>query len=124
LSGHGRVDCDQLTTEWGTAGRLQLNTQLTDAGNNLPARADPSWAWWTNLQPYLLDWEAELADIKSPRMAADRILGRGQWRAPDLAITNLHADLYQGRLDAHAELNVATHVLRGSLASDVDPHRI
>ena len=124
LSGHGRVDCEQINSEWGAAGRLQLSAHLAEGVTNPPAPPDPSWAWWTNLQPYLLDWEAQLTDVKTRRLAADRIVGRGQWRAPDLAVTNLHADLYQGRLDANAGLNVATRALRASLASDVDPHRI
>src|SRR5205823_3885022 len=75
-------------------------------------------------QPYLLNWKAELADVESPRVVADRIVGGGHWRAPHLVVTNVHADLYQGGLDVHAELNVATRSAQGGLASTVDPHKI
>jgi hypothetical protein len=124
LSGQGRVDCEQVQTEWGAAGQLQFTANLADPATNPPAPADPSWGWWTNLQPYVLAWEAGLTDVKSHRLAADRIVSRGQWRAPDLVLTNLHADLYQGRFDAQASLNVATRALRASLESAVDPHRL
>ena len=124
LSGHGRLECEGVTTERGAAGHLVFIANMADSTAAALAPADASWGWWTNIQPYLLDWEAELNDVQSPRTVADRIVGQGQWRAPDLVVTNLHADLYQGTLDIHAELNVATRAAHGSLASTVDPHRI
>ena len=48
----------------------------------------------------------------------------GSWRAPELTITNLHAELYQRHLDVRAGLDVATRALNLSLASDVDPHKV
>jgi hypothetical protein len=124
LSGHGRLECNRATTEHGTAGHILFTANMANPTAVRLSPADASWGWWTNIQPYLLDWEAELAEVQSPRAVADRIVGQGQWRAPDLVVTNLHADLYHGTLDIHAELNVATRAAHASLASTVDPHKI
>ncbi len=125
LFGQGRLRCERAETELAggaTAGTLELNTGLAEAGALLPI--DPSWAWWTNLQPFALDWECRVTSLHTPKLQAEAITGGGRWRAPELTLTNLHADLYEARVNANAELDVATRALRARLDSDVDPHRI
>jgi hypothetical protein len=124
LSGHGRLECDHAATERVAAGHMIFTAHMAEPTAAGLTPADASWGFWDIIQPYLLDWEAELSDVRSPRTVADRIVGQGHWRAPNLVVTNLHADLYHGSLDIHAELNVATRAAHASLASTVDPHRI
>ena len=88
------------------------------------ARADESWAWWAKLEPYALDWDGQLSGLQSRGLEAEDVACGGNWRAPELTITNLHAELDQRQLDVRAGLDVATRALRLSLASDVDPHQI
>ena len=125
LSGQGRLRCERAETELaGGAGArtFELNAGLAAAAT-VP-RGEQSWAWWTNLEPYSLDWECCLTGLQSPKLQAEAIAGGGSWRAPELTITNLHAELYEAEVNVRAELDVATRALRASIASDVDPHRL
>jgi hypothetical protein len=123
LSGQARLQCESAQTRWGEAGQFEFDAQLALA-TNLPASPDPSWGWWTNLQPFVLQWAGRLSGLRSPQLEASEVSGGGNWSAPRLALTNLHAGLYRGRLDARASLDVATRVLQASLASDFDAQRL
>lgn len=139
LSGHGQFQCDSAQTKWGRTGPIRFAADFAcpsapaslpaSAGggvtpSEMPALPDASWAWWTNLQPYRLDWQGNVASLQSPKLDADEIRCAGNWLAPYLAITNLEATLYQGRLSARAGLDVATRALQAQVASDFDPRKI
>src|SRR5205085_5709794 len=83
----------------------------------------PPRGWWTNLQPLLLDWQCHVTELASPKLEADEIDVGGNWCAPELTITNLHARLYQGEINLRASLNVSTRLLDASAASHIDPHK-
>jgi hypothetical protein len=101
---------------------VELNARLEAA--ELPLRGDESWAWWTNLAPYVLDWDCQLTGLRTPKLQAECITASGTWHAPELTMTNFHADLYDAQLQVRAGLNVATRALRASVTSNVDPHQI
>ena len=124
LTGEGRLDCTQATSEWGAARELQLNARLATPATHTSPRADESWAWWAKLEPYVLDWDCHLRGLQSRGLEAEDVACTGHWRAPDLTITNLHAELYQRELDVHADLDVATRELGLRLSSTLDPHKI
>ena len=124
LSGHAELRCEQAQTDLAggaVARRFELAANLSGA-KSLP-QSEPSWAWWTNLEPYLLDWDCCITEFQSPNLQADTIAAGGSWRAPELAITNLHAELYQAQINGRAALDMATRELRASITSEVDPHR-
>ncbi|PYJ06486.1 MAG: hypothetical protein DME25_06590 [Verrucomicrobia bacterium] len=128
LTGQGQLRLQAPETQWGRAKEIQLTAHLVSSDT---PRASPLTHlgyllpdWWTNLGPYLLDWECQLRDLVSPKLEAERITGGGSWRAPELTITNLQARLYQAQLEASASINVATRWFSAQLASDVDPHKI
>ena len=122
LSGRGELRAAAVTTRWGSAQDVQLAARL--ATPPAAASADPSWAWWTNLQPYALDWECGLSKFHSGQIEAARIHCAGIWRAPELAVTNLQAALYDGALEAGAHLDIATRVADFHLESDFDVRKI
>ena len=94
------------------------------APTNLLTHFDPSWSWWTNLQPYRLAWTARLAQLKSDQLNADTISCAGFWSAPELAVTNLSARLGGGGLEDRVRLNVATRELGFTNVSQFDPHAV
>ena len=106
-----------------TASNLEVAANLT-APTNVTINFDSSWSWWTNLQPYQLVWTARLAQLKSDPLNADAISCGGFWRAPELALTNLSAELGGGRLEDQAWLNVATREFGFTNASRFDLHAI
>ena len=122
LSGRGELRAAAAATRWGGAQDVQLAARLATPPQAAPAA--PSWAWWTNLQPYALDWECRLSQVQSEKIAAAKVLCAGAWRAPQLAVTNLHAELYGGALDARAHLDVATPAAGFELVSDFDVQKI
>ncbi len=124
LDGEGNLRCSQAKTAWGAARELWLKVHLVAPPATAPPQADESWAWWAKLEPYALDWDAHASGVQSRGVEADEIACGGSWRAPELTITNLHAELNQQHLDVRAGLDVATRALDLSLSSDVDPHKI
>jgi hypothetical protein len=108
-------------TEWGAARKLVLRARGAPAAATAAAAANPDWAWWAELAPWVFDWEAELDEVRSPRLQLERFHGAGRWSAPRLVATNLHARLHGGRIDARADLDVATRetTTAGSLDFDV-----
>jgi hypothetical protein len=106
-----------------TVSNLEAAANLTTPTNGT-INCDFSWSWWTNLQPYQLAWTARLAQLKSDPLNADAIACGGFWSAPELALTNLSAELGGGRLDARAGLNVATREFGFTNSSRFDLHAV
>jgi hypothetical protein len=123
ISGSGQFRCQQATSRWANARKLQWSGHWVTP-TPTAVSADIAWDWWTNLQPYQVDWQCQLTDVQAAKLDLTEIECAGSWRAPELTMTNLHATLEEGRLDAHADLNVATRVLRAALASNVDPDKL
>jgi hypothetical protein len=125
LSGEGKFTCDQPTTKWGSAAHLHLAARLaTPATTGALQQTNPSWDWWTNLQPYALDWDCHLRDVRAQKLLSTDVSCAGTWLAPRLTLTNITAALYDGQLAARGELNVASRDLHLVLSSDFDPHKI
>jgi hypothetical protein len=106
-----------------TAQNFEGAATLT-APTNVAVRFDPSWSWWTNLQPYRLAWTARLAQLNSDPLNVDTIACAGFWSAPELAVTNLSARLGGGGLEDRVWLNVATRELGFTNASQFDLHAV
>jgi hypothetical protein len=124
LSGQCEIDLEDLQhQEWGSAHEVQLAARF-EGRDDTALPADESWGFWAKLQPYAGDWQCQVEDLRSPRLQADQLTCRGKWLAPTLAITNLEASLYDGKLDYRAELDVSTRRVRASLETDIDPHKI
>ncbi len=122
LSGQGEVRAAAASSEWASGRDAQLAFRLTRATNALPLAADT--VGWTNLQPYQLAWRAGLSGLKSEKLVAEQLACGGTWLAPNLVVTNLHAALHQGELDAQARLNVATREAGFDLTSSFDVQQI
>jgi len=142
LSAQGRFECGPLETLWGRAtqaqvlARASLNPQPMVQAPRLPAASPgpgvqsppvptyPGWAGWAALEPYSLDWECHLADLRANELAAQQIACTGAWRAPTLTLTNLQATFTHGQIGLRASLNVATRALEAAVNSDVDPRQL
>ncbi len=119
LTGHA----PSVQTSWGGARNVQLAASLK-APAGTPASCDPSMGWWTNVLPYQLTWNARLTQLKSESLNAGSVVCDGYWRAPELAVTHLSAQLGGGQLAVGAQLNVATRQLTFTNASCFDVHAI
>jgi hypothetical protein len=120
---HLNVNAAGAQTPWFQARDLQLAANLT-APAAAPTNFDSSWGFWTNLQPYQLEWAASGKQLQSEKLNAETVVCGGFWRAPELVVTNLSARLGGGRLEANLKLNVATRELAFTDASCFDLHAV
>jgi len=120
LAGEVEAQVDQLRSQWGRAKSGRVSARLWPAQLDGTARADESWAWWAKFEPYAIDWQLQLEGVEAQEIAVNELFCAGAWRAPELAVTNLHARLYQGDLDATVDLNVATRAASYHGSSDFE----
>jgi hypothetical protein len=120
---HLMVSGTGIDTPWGRAATIQLAAKLMTF-NSAPTNTAPSWGWWTNLQPYRIEWTAEVENLESAQLNVRTVKCGGFWRAPELAVTNLSAELGGGGLDASARLNVDTRAFTFTNSSHFDPRAI
>jgi len=66
----------------------------------------------------------EALDFQRDELLVSSLSCTGRWRAPDLILTNLQAELYDRNLSASAGLNVATRLLTAKIISSIDPHKV
>ncbi|NBR84289.1 MAG: hypothetical protein EBS84_01050 [Proteobacteria bacterium] len=124
----------QLTapqTKWGTAKQARVTAKATHVGAatspaGLESGASAAWGFWTNLAPWQLETSVALDAVQAPAQSLDvaKFNFTARWRAPELIVTNLHSELYQGALDTSARLDVATRTLMASGGFDFDAYRI
>ena len=120
---HLTVNAPYVDTPWGLAQGLQFAARLK-ACPETSSNPDPSCAWWTNAQPYQLEWTAQISQLESEKLNARSVSCSGFWNAPELAVTNLSAKLDGGRLNAGMRLNVGTREFTFTNSSCFDPHAI
>ena len=89
--------------------------------NSAEKSGDATWAAWQRAEPFLLNWDAELSDIVTPKLKILKAACVGTWKAPELKVSRLEARLYGGELKAVGELNVATRAasLQGTSSFEV-----
>jgi hypothetical protein len=114
---------ESVRTPWFAATNFQAAARLT-ASANAPTNALPALDFWTNLQPFRLDWSARLGDLRSEKLAASALACDGVWAAPTLTLTNFSAGLGGGKLDANAALDVPSRRLEFRAATSFDPNTI
>jgi AsmA-like C-terminal region len=117
------VNAAGAQTPWFQARDLQLAANLT-APAGAPTYVDSAWSFWTNLQPYELEWMASGRQLQSEKLNADSVECDGFWRAPELVVTNLSATLGGGELAAGLKLNVATRDFSFTDVSRFDLHAV
>jgi hypothetical protein len=124
ISGTGKLELADARTRWCTAGRIQITGRLNTPETVGPRRADRRWAWWAALEPYFIDWDCQLRDVHAQDQTREfqvkEVACGGLWRAPELTITNLYSELYQGKLRAHASVDVATRRAAFEYVSNFD----
>ena len=112
----------QAESRWGAAEEIKIVLEAKAAETN--ETADASWAAWAKVAPFALHWQVDLRNLSSPKIEAQSLSCAGQWRTPDLKIEKLQAQLYDGHLDASAQLNVVTREARAQIVSDFEPRKI
>ncbi len=121
-TGRIQVEYTRLKTEWARTdfARFEGNFQRLFE----PSHPDPSLGFWTNLQPYVLDWTAKATQVTSETNRAGQIDCAGSWNAPALVISNVHGTFYGRELRADARLDIETRRLEARVQTAADPHKL
>ena len=115
------VRAPAVQTPWFGARDLQFSARVL-APVNAPLLNDPAWGFWTNLQPFRIEWTARGADLDVASLKAGAAECSGIWNAPELAVTKLSARLGGGGLEATAKLGVDSRELSFTVDSRFDLH--
>ena len=97
ISGTGELRLSDAITSKASAGQFHIQASVKPQPGP-PTQADPGWAWWAGLEPYYLDWDCHLENFQAQDFKSSDVAIGGNWSAPDLTVTNLHTEMYQGRL--------------------------
>jgi hypothetical protein len=117
-------DIGKPHSEWGEANVARLHVQASPRSADTPRTGDAHWAWWTNLEPYSIEWDTRVEGLNAQKFAAATAEIAGQWAAPQLNIRRLAVELYDGRLDAEAGLDVDTREARAKVQFDFEVKKI
>lgn len=110
--------------QWGSAQSARLSARVSKRPVKEIPPTNSAWADWAKLAPYEASWKVRLQSVNSPKLQLDEVSGSGQWRAPDLKIEALHANLRDGKLDAAADLDVVTRQATAEVAIDFDVKKL
>jgi hypothetical protein len=105
-----KVVAASAQTPWFRARDLQFIANLTMPAG-APAKMDPAWGFWTNVQPYRLEWSAHCSQFHAEKMDVEFAKAGGFWSAPQFVVTNLYIEVAGGKVAASLNLNVATREL-------------
>ena len=118
-----RLEARQIQTRWGGGLGIHLNADGTILPD-LPI-ADPAWGWWTNLQPYRLNWSLQTDAVHVDEASVSKLVLAGRWEAPVLSVSDLHLEWRDaGDLDATAQLDVPTRRTDFQVTAGFDLNRI
>jgi hypothetical protein len=112
-----------VQSPWFGAHDIQFTANLTAAAG-APAGFNAAWGFWTNLQPYQIEWLVRATQLESAKLNAAVVEAGGFWRPPELVVTNLSVEMGGGRLAAAAKLNVATRELMFTNSACFDVHAL
>lgn len=110
--------------QWGRAASVRLSARAAKRPASEVPPTPAAWADWAKLAPYEASWKLRLQEVDAPQLQAAEVSGTGQWRAPDLKVEELHAQLLDGHLDASADLNVETRKAQLEAAIDFDVKKL
>lgn len=124
LAGTAKLRVTDVQSRWGSTGDLQLDARVSAPPADRPSQANSQWGAWAFLDPYFLDWNCRVTDIRAQEFDLKQMSCSGLWRAPVLTVTNLDAAMYQGRLNANAAVDVATRAATFHATSDFDLQKV
>jgi hypothetical protein len=108
---------------------VRASAGSVDASLNLPTLdamefSNTNVTWWTRLDRVQAGLNVKASDVYSPRIEGKQLAFRAEWRAPSLALSDVHAALYDGEATGFATLNTETRRLNARARTTVDPHKV
>ncbi|MEP6662702.1 MAG: AsmA-like C-terminal region-containing protein [Verrucomicrobiota bacterium] len=118
----GKFSLNDAETKEGTAGSAEI---IFEAQTNTSAKtSDASWGAWSKAEPFLFNWTGVFTRVQTPKIFLEKLSLAGAWHAPELQISDLQAELYDGGLQATGKLNIATREASLQGSADFDAQQI
>ena len=111
----------QVATPWFTARGWQAAVNFS-APEMATTNFDEGLDFWTNALPFRVAWTTRAAELNWQKISASAVECAGEWSAPQFSVHRLTGKTGGGRLDAAAQLDVATRGLRFTNSSAFDLH--
>lgn len=118
---------NSLTGEWRLqsegliAGRAELESVRlvgTVSADHTQPSADHRLGFWRFLAPLRAPWQMVVTNIRAGEIALGSITAGGDWRFPQLSLTNMDARLYGGYLQGRALLDVPARRVSADIEAD------
>ncbi|HEY3854771.1 MAG TPA: hypothetical protein VGO67_10295 [Verrucomicrobiae bacterium] len=119
---NGTLRAEGAESTWGKADSLSFTLKADRANSLIPLSTN--WGFWAKFAPYVLSSRIAATNLQASRLRLDSVELQANWDAPELTISNLQSRLYAGGIDASADLNVDSRLLRLHAATDFDPQAI
>ena len=120
----GRLKIAGVATQRGNIRQASIGVRYENKSAQRTALADASWSYWSWLDPYDLDLEAEVSGIDSPSLQISRLGVVGDWRSPRLNLKRLDIDLLGGSINAASTLDVSRRELIGTTKTSFDIRKL
>jgi hypothetical protein len=125
LSGRVKLQSESVKTKWAGMRKASFTGSFSRvATHDVWTAPDPSWGWWTNLQPYSVDWDLRTEQLDTQNLRLDELACAGRWAPPRLSISGFQGVFLTRYLKGQAELDVAERDVHLSLSSTVDPQTL
>ena len=121
---NGRLKINGAATRWGTVRQASIGVRYENKSAQRAALADSSWSYWSWLDPFDLDLDAEASGLESPGLQVSRLRVAGDWRSPRLALKQFDIDLLGGSINTATVLNISTREASGTAKAAFDIKRL
>lgn len=85
---------------------------------------DTNFSWWTRLDHIQGEAEARLTGVHTPGLDLKSVALKSSWRAPELEVKELNAEVFGGAVHGAAKLDATTRRLSAEWRSDFDPRQM
>lgn len=120
-------DAAVVSTNTSAAMRALAKTSRLEVSLEMPPLAvlqDTNTTWLAKVERMPARFDGAFTALKLNRMIAEELAIKARWRAPELAVESLTANLHGGQIWSTARLDVVSRECQAALSSDADLHGI
>lgn len=114
------AELDGVRTATGSVARVQFDAAWRPADRPLPPA--PELGFWNRLRPFAGEASVALSRVASAPFIAEQLETSVRWDGARLEVTRLAGELYGGRLDLDAGLDVRSREITARFESSFDLH--
>ncbi len=115
---------ERIASRWGDTAKVDFTAHVTPPPSNFVHKAAASWGLWRPIEPFALEADVKLENLRAEKLEVEKILTKVRWRSPELTMETLDAALYGGTVAVTGRVDVASRQVAAYVRSDFDLHRL